>query len=165
MPVIFTAAASPVIAFTIGCDFHDNGLTDHTFTAFPEALTFIQAERATHGSTRHLIVCGDDFCAEMGASIQHIEESPAPKINVSNALARHLLRTLDFKPDTDGYLYLRGTSKPAHFFGRVLAAQALTPRDVDADSNRPVGHTHERLAELRKLAEFALKTGREVQWA
>jgi hypothetical protein len=165
MSVTFTAAASPVIAYTIGCGFHDNGLTDHTFTTFPEALTFIQAERATHGSTGHLIVCGDDFCAEMGASIEHIEESPAPKINVSFALARHLLRTLDFKPDTDGYLNLRGTSRPSYFYARVLAAQTLTPREETPESGRPEGYTLDRLAELREMARFAMDTGREVQWS
>lgn len=165
MAVIFTAEASPITGYRIGCETCPNGLTDHSFTDFPAALTFMQTERATHGgSTAHLSTCEDPFCAALGPDILEVEEDPAPKIAVLFAQGRPLLRALGIHPDADGHLPLRGALDPEDFRARVTAAQAAAPRDERDPAGNPATFTLDRLADLRELADFTVRTGRKMQW-
>jgi hypothetical protein len=178
MSVTFTTSPFTISAYAFTCG-HDNGVTEHRFGTYADAVAVLQSELETHGHTGGLAVCGDEYCAVSRLFVHPIIEDPAPDVNVSNANAAHLLGLLGFPVDLeDEEAGLYGTASAEDFLGRVLVAQAVNPADAGVPvteeqgegmllvrCGRRVGYSEDRLASLRELADFAISRGQTIQWS
>lgn len=178
MSVTFTTTPFTISAYAFTCG-HDNGVTEHRFGSYQDAVAFRQAELDTHGHAGGLALCGDDYCAVSGLFVHPIIDDPAPDVNVSNANAVPLLRLLGLPVDLeDEEVELCGTATAEDFLGRIMMAQAVSPSDACMPATeeqgegmllvwcgRRVGYSDDRLVALRELADFAVSRGKTIQWA
>lgn len=171
MSVSFTAEMSEIIGYSFTCG-HDNGRTEHRFGAYKDAESFLVAELAANGGTGHLAICGDEDCQYQRMHIEVLESDPSPVVNVTKTNAVLLLGLLGLDSEDNGPL------EPGNFMGRVLMAQAVNPSDAGVPATesteggvllincgRREGYAEDRLADLHELAEFAVRTGRDIYWA
>jgi hypothetical protein len=176
MSVTFTAELSAIVAWAFTCGVHDNGVTEHRFGSHADAEAFLKAELDAHGCTGHLAVCGDQYCKTDRMFAHGIEEAPSPELNVSKWNAPVLLGLIGITADDDDELV--GSMDAEQFLGAVMMAQAINPADAGVpatearsegglrviDCGRREGWSDDRLDALREIAEFAVATGRKVQW-
>jgi hypothetical protein len=171
MSITFTTEMSPIVEWAVT----DRAGGREQLDTYDEAVARMVAVR-DHGAILNGARPTGDAVADHrdmhdAVIIELIEADPAPEINVSNRNAFYLLRALGVTdPDYSG------TMKPADFLGRVLIAEAISPSDAGVpayavterfiDCGRSEGYLHERLTQLRELADWAIEHQREeICWS
>ncbi|GAA2107921.1 hypothetical protein [Streptomyces synnematoformans] len=139
-----------------------DGVARTVFAYRPSELHVLEAGWLAFPQTAHLPVP----TLEAAMSVTFTADGHGEPVNMANANAAVVLDVL-------GLTESCGDEDPEQFLGRVLVAVAITPDDEGrpaetrgrfTDCGRPVGYLQRRLADLRGLAEHALRSGLRVTW-
>lgn len=162
MSVTFSVE-SPILGWTITCSCGDVRLDGmhETYEAATGALATLKTD----------LTCS--FCADFGDGPRTdavLLFDDAPSLNVSNANAGTLLRTLGlYDPEGD----LTGALSGKTLASRVMEARVLEPQDAGVpassigiviDCGRREGYIQDRLATLLEVANYAWDKDVEVYW-
>lgn len=113
--------------------------------------------------------CEDDYCIHSGIFVDPLHDaSGTAEVNMSNLNARNVIEALGLKFDGNG-----GALDPRDLMARIDIALSIAPTSAEIPTveygkmtvcGRPEGYLQDRLQDLLRVCEDAVKLNRKVVW-